>query len=293
MKIIIPMSGIGKRFTGVGYSVPKFLINLHGKPIIEYVVSMFPKEHEIIFICNEEHLKSTNLRETLKRIKPEGKIISIPSQTHGPVYATTYVLDVIRDDEEVLVSYCDFFMDWDFKKMIEEVKKGKYDGAVPSYTGFHPHLLHKKLYGGILADKNNTMIDYKEKHSFTKNPQDSYHSVGAYYFRLGSDFKKYTKELLNMPEHHIGGEAYTSMLYYLYLRDKKKVYVTEVTKFMQWGTPEDLEEYVAWARYIKEKDNIDIQESDIPKNRNTSIPWSEDTEEFKASYTYWAGYFKK
>lgn len=287
------MSGIGKRFTAVGYTVPKFLIPVHGEPVIEHVVRMLPQGHEVIFICNEEHIQNTNLKDVLTRIAPEGKIVSIPPQTHGPVYATTYVLDEIDDNEDVLVSYCDFFMEWDFENMIKEVKKGKYEGAVPSYTGFHPHLLHKKLYGGVLVDKSNTMLDYREKHRFTENPEDSFHSTGAYYFRYGKDFKTYTKELLTMPEHHIGGEAYTSMLYYLYLRDKRKIYVPEVTKFMQWGTPEDLEEYVAWARYIKEKEGIAIKDTFVPEGRTLTIPWSESSPEFQKSYAYWLEYFNK
>ena len=42
MQIIIPMSGFGERFRSAGYKKPKPLIEVNNKPIIEYVVNMFP-----------------------------------------------------------------------------------------------------------------------------------------------------------------------------------------------------------------------------------------------------------
>lgn len=59
MHIVIPLSGIGKRFIEAGYSDPKPLIIVEGKPIIEHVVNLFPNETKFTFICNDLHLKET------------------------------------------------------------------------------------------------------------------------------------------------------------------------------------------------------------------------------------------
>ena len=37
MNIIIPMSGLGKRFIEAGYKKPKFLMEIEGKPIIQHM----------------------------------------------------------------------------------------------------------------------------------------------------------------------------------------------------------------------------------------------------------------
>lgn len=288
------MSGVGQRFVDAGYRSPKPLIHVDGKTIIEYVTSMFPGSHEFIFICNSEHLRSTTMKDILVSIKPECRIVAVPPHKEGPVYAITHAYDYIGDNEDVLISYCDYYMEWDFDEMVRVVNEGGYDGAVPCYTGFHPHLLHKKLYGGVLVDENNRMLDYKEKHSFTENPEDSYHSVGAYYFKTGRDLKKYSNELLQS-DIHINGEKYTSMVYYLYLRDRKKIYVPEVSRFMQWGTPEDLEEYESWSRYFHKKLGRGKPTTDIPQERERliKIPYEEGTVNFKKCYNYWESYFKK
>ena len=67
MHIVIPMSGMGNRFVRKGYNVPKPLINVDGKPIIEHVCNLFPSEKNFSFICNSEHLKTTNMKDILFR----------------------------------------------------------------------------------------------------------------------------------------------------------------------------------------------------------------------------------
>ena len=286
------MSGLGKRFVDAGYDMPKPRIIVDGKPIIEHVISVFSGDHSFVFICSNDHLKETNLEEVLRTSRPNSTIIGIEKHTQGPVYALTHVYDYILDDEEVMISYCDYGMDFDFNNFQNKLREGNFDGAVPCYTGFHPHLLHGNVYAGVRVNEHNVMIDIREKHSFTENPMESHHSVGAYYFRRGSDLKKYHDELL-ASNIRLNGEAYTSMIYYLYLRDGHNIYVPEVQRFMQWGTPTDLEEYEAWSRYFhkqlgKEKGKTDIPES---RERFVKIPYEEKTTEYEKCYTYWENHF--
>ena len=65
MRIVIPMSGIGRRFVEAGYTDPKPLIEVEGRPIIHHVIDLFPGEIQFDFICNDEHLATTNMREVL------------------------------------------------------------------------------------------------------------------------------------------------------------------------------------------------------------------------------------
>jgi len=294
MKLIIPMSGQGSRFKEVGYTDPKPLIKVEGKPIIAHVLDMFPGITDVVFICNKDHLQSTDMESVLKNLRPESTIIAIESHKKGPVYAVAQAFGHIDDTEDIMISYCDFTQVWDFEKFKKEVAVRNVAGAVPSYTGFHPHLLHKGLYGGILADENQMLLDYKEKHSFTENPEDSYHSGGAYYFASGALVKKYFTQLLESNE-TLNGEAYVSMAYYFMMRDNLPIYVPTVDHFMQWGTPEDLEEYEAWSRKIHHEEQREKALTAIPLERESSvtIPYEENSPEFLKSYNYWQTYLKK
>lgn len=288
------MSGQGSRFQKAGYNVPKPLIKVEGKPIIEHVLDMFKGVDDVIFICNEEHLKTTPMEAVLRSLRPEATILPIAPHKLGPVHAVNQAHDLIKDDEDVMISYCDFTQTWDFEAFKRDIETQKPAGAVPAYTGFHPHLLKCNLYAGIVVNENGRMLQIKEKHCFTERPQDSHHSSGAYYFGSGKILKHYIKDLLDSGE-TLNGEYYVSMIYPRMLRDSREVLVPEVTKFMQWGTPEDLEEYEAWSRLIHTDLQKEKQSTDIPPSRESfvCIPYNESTGEFKESYSYWKGYFKK
>jgi FkbM family methyltransferase len=166
MKIIIPMSGIGKRFVDAGYKEPKPLIIVEGKPIIEHIVNLFSVNDEFIFICNNLHLKETNMREVLEKIVPNCKIYEVyVNNRKGPVHAVMQIVDEIKDDDEIIISYCDYGTVWNYLKFKNEIKKYNLDGCIACYKGFHPHMLNGDNYAFIKDDDKN----FIEIHAFEPN----------------------------------------------------------------------------------------------------------------------------
>lgn len=259
MKIIVPMSGIGARFVAAGYKDLKPLIKVHGIPIIEHVVNLFPGEDDFIFICTSKALAQTDLGAELKRIKPSGQILEIEEHKLGPVYAVSKAFHMITDEEPVIVNYCDFFMDWDYKDFKNTITKIDCDGSIPSYKGFHPHLLHdKNLYASSKTDGNNYMIEIKEKFSYTEEKAQSPQSAGTYYFKKGSYVKKYFQKLMD-EKTSLNGEYYVSLVYNLLVQDQLQVHIYDkIHHFCQWGSPEDLREYNYWSN-IFEKITIQVE----------------------------------
>ena len=252
MQVIIPMSGIGLRFINAGYKDPKFLIKIANKPVIEWVVNMFSKKDDFIFICRKEHIENTIIADELKRIAPNCQILTIENHKKGPVYAVSKAFDKIANDQPVLVSYCDYFMSWDYENFKKSVFDNQFDGSVPCYTNFHPHLLiPKNLYAGCKIDKQKMLLEIKEKFSFTQDKTQSYHSPGVYYFRNGNILKKYFQMALDQ-DLSLNGEFYVSLVYQLMLKDNLKISVFDkIDFFCQWGTPEDLEEFLFWINIVK------------------------------------------
>jgi len=249
MKIVIPMSGSGNRFLEAGYIDPKPLIKVNGKPIIEYVVNLFPKEDEFIFICRNEHLQTTNMREVLLNLKPKATIVEVEPAKLGPVYAVSKAFDFIEDDEPVIVNYCDFYMNWDYEDFKQNVQDSQCDGNVISYIGFHPHLLHKEnYYASTKLDGKGNMLEIKEKYSYTEDKMKSPQSGGTYYFRKGEYVKRYFTQLMDEGL-SLNGEYYVSLIYNLLKRDGLTIAVYDKVKhFCQWGTPSDLEEFIYWEQ---------------------------------------------
>ena len=54
MQIVIPMSGYGERFRAAGYTVPKPLIEVEGKPIIQHVVEMFSNDDDFVIATGKQ-----------------------------------------------------------------------------------------------------------------------------------------------------------------------------------------------------------------------------------------------
>ena len=264
MQIIIPMSGVGQRFLDAGYKTPKPLIKVDGKTIIEHVCNLFPKESNYIFICNKFHLKNTNMKKELLRLKPNSQIVAINPHKFGPVYAISKVFNLINDDDETIVSYCDYGTKWNYFEFLKTVRNKKADGAIPSYTGFHPHMLGNNNYA-FIKEKNKWLIKIKEKESFTKNKMNEFASNGTYYFKKGIYIKKYFQELLKK-KIKVENEFYVSLVYNLLVKDKLKVLVYKIENMLQWGTPFDLNEYIKWSNYFKKKN---IKKNNYSLNKNT------------------------
>ena len=123
------MSGEGARFQRAGYTEIKPLIKIGGKAIIEYVIDLFPGEENFIFICREEHLKETGLKDLLLSLKPQAKIVSMAGAKFGPVYTVSKAFHLIDDTEPAIVSYCDFFMNWDYQDFKKTVLEKKWDAC--------------------------------------------------------------------------------------------------------------------------------------------------------------------
>ena len=259
MQVIIPMSGFGERFRDAGYTIPKPLIEVEGKPIIQHVVEMFSNEDDLIFICNEDHLLNPEYRmkEILQNIIPSSRIVSIKPHKLGPVYAVMQVLDGVNLQKPTIVNYCDFTCYWDYDHFKSFAERVKADGIIPSYRGFHPHTLWSNYYAYVKED-NYYASDIQEKQPFTNKPTNEFASSGTYYFKTGALMQEYFQRCMD-ERLLVSDEYYVSMVFKPMMQDDLKVYVYELQHFMQWGTPSDLNEYRYWSdifRHISNKQEL-------------------------------------
>ena len=245
------MSGFGERFRRAGYSVPKPLIEIDGKPIIAHVIDMFPGEEDFIFICNQDHLDNPDYRmeSILRQYCPTGQVIGIAPHKLGPVHAVRKIEHLIDPEHPVIVNYCDFTCYWDWNHFKKFVSATGCSGAIPAYKGFHPHTLGSTNYA-YMRESGGWVLDIQEKQPYTDNRMQEFASSGTYYFasgRLMSEaFRRTMEQRLN-----VGGEYYVSLAYQPLLADKLPVAVYPLQHFMQWGTPEDVAEYKCWSAAFK------------------------------------------
>jgi hypothetical protein len=160
----------------------------------------------------------------------------------------------IKDDVPVLLNYCDFSVGWDFQHFRRTMRELDPAGCITAYKGFHPHSLGPNLYA-YLRHENNWMKEIREKHAFTDDRLNEYASSGAYYFRTGKLLKETFREAVARNLAHANGEFYASTPFNLLVEKGLPVYIYELDHFLQWGTPEDLAEYVGWSEYFAKSVN--------------------------------------
>lgn len=261
MKIIVPMAGTGDRFVRAGYADPKPLIRVDGKRILEYICGMFSPDDEVVFICNDTHLQTTDMKVILENTVPGSKIISIANHKKGPVYTllTTDMDEYIKDEEEVIICYCDNPYLWDYKAFKEWVKDKDSDGCILSHAGFHPHRLSPTFMAHI-KDNNLKVSAIKEKEPYTNDPMSEQASTGTYYFKKGRYIKHYFKKLMDLNINY-NGEFYVTLVYNLLIQDKLNVHCYPTDFVTVFGTPEEVENFEAWqtlltSTQIKNEDDL-------------------------------------
>ena len=100
---------------------------------------------------------------------------------------------------------------------------------------------------------------------------NEYASNGIYYFKSGKIMKKYFNLLMER-NIQVNNEFYVNKVYNLMKEDNLNIYIYEISKMLQWGTPTDLEEYLMWSNYFLKRKDIIKQSSDILNKTTLILP---------------------
>lgn len=278
MRVIITLAGHSRRFKSAGYNLPKFLIKIDGKPIVSHVVDLFDYRDNFHFVLNNKQVEDyPDLKDFLESLAKKVEVTIIKEHELGPTFSALHV-DNIKEKEEVIISYCDFKIHWNYQAFKREVFGC--EAAAPSFKGFHPASFGNTLFAYMKVNKKNEMLRLKEKESFTKKRQEEYANVGIYYFNSWSLFKKYANKLYEEEDFSGLREGYTSLLLNPMVKDGLTVKVTDVDKFICLGTPEDLDQYKFWSEFFTE-DSPKVPKA-LPKQINL-IPMAGKGSRFRLS----------
>jgi len=232
MNIVIPMAGRGSRFAEVGYTFPKPLIDVAGKPMIQRVVENLNIKANYIFIVQKEHYDTYNLKYLLNLIAPECKIIQIEGITEGAACTVLLAEQHIDNDNPLLVVNSDQVFEWDSSSFMYSMVADDVDGGILTFTATHPKWSYAKL------DEDGYVCEVAEK-----KPISDIATAGAYYWKHGKDFVGATKKMISKNV-RVNNEFYVCPVYNEAIEDGKKIKVSHIERMWGLGTPEDLDYYL-------------------------------------------------
>ncbi len=264
MNIIIPATGIGKRFKEAGYKDLKpFIKVMEDKIILDYVIECFDIQNDAFYFIIQESEKN-KFEDFISSRNINARVIIYTGEKLGPAGSLYGVFSQLQDilNEEVIISYCDFGQEWnykDFLKFIEENQDAQ--AVIPCYTGYHPHLIPLENVYAACKVYDNTYKVYEviEKYN-SKNKFEEYYSSGIYYFKSLKLAMGAIKKQIDAKD-MISGEYYISVTNnYL----ENVLCYPFIEKFYQFGTPKDFE-------YVKDKLNSQDVYNEKIKIQNTVI----------------------
>jgi len=228
MNVLIPMAGAGSRFAQAGYTFPKPLIEVNGKPMIQVVVDNLNVDAHFIFIVQREHYEKYNLKSVLNLIAPGCDIVQVGGLTEGAACTTLLAKDLINNDEPLLMANSDQFVEWSSNECLYAFTADTIDGGIVTFESTHPKWSFAKL------GDDGFVSEVAEK-----NPISNIATVGIYYWSHGSDYVKYAEQMIEK-NIRVNNEFYVCPVFNEAIADGKKFRVKNIERMWGIGTPEDL-----------------------------------------------------
>ena len=238
LNIVIPIVGLGKRFSDAGYSVPKPLVIVEGKTILQHAVESLKVQGKYTFVVRTSEF-SEKMIDVLRSCKPDCNIVETSAMTSGSVSSILLAEDAINSEESLITTNCDQILKWDPVDFLSFCKRSQAHGVVCTYPFNDIRLFESSPYSFIHTNHFGRGLQLVEKEAISLNAL-----CGVHYWKNGSSFVKSAKKLIEENK-TINGEFYVSMTYNYLIREGKVVvpYSLYNGEFFSLGTPEDVSKY--------------------------------------------------
>lgn len=261
MTIVVPMAGRGSRFLEAQYlnpeySRPKPLINIKGKPMVQWALESLPFVHlpyrpaktkkirvsptKLVFICRRDHEEDFKISESLKEIFNDYiNVLFVDQITRGAAETVLLAKDVINTDEDIIVSDSDHFFDGMSLYRAILKKDSETSGIIPV---FKPPDKDPK-WSFTLFGKNRVASAVGEKDAELAL-KGAYANIGAYYFSKGRIFVEEAESMIrdgDMYGNEGKKEFYVAPIYDRLIKKGHRVEVAITPRMWGLGTPKDVE----------------------------------------------------
>lgn len=228
MNVLIPMAGAGSRFASQGYTFPKPLIEVRGKPMIQVVVENLNIDANYTFIVQKEHYEKYSLQYLLNLIAPNCNIVQVDGLTEGAACTTLLAKEFIDNDAPLVMANSDQFVEWNSNECLYAFNADGVDGGIITFKATHPKWSYAKI------GEDGFVSEVAEKKPISDNA-----TVGIYFWNKGSDYVKYAEQMIEK-NIRTNNEFYVCPVFNEAISDGKKIRVKEIEKMWGIGTPEDL-----------------------------------------------------
>lgn len=235
LNIVIPMAGRGSRFAEAGYTCPKPLIPIKGKPMTEVVINNLRSKtpHRFIFLCLREHLERYALDEKLRSWSPGCEVLTVDAVTEGAACTVLLAKNLINNDAPLMIANCDQWVDISIDEYLAELDRTGSDGLIMTMQADDPK------WSYVRFDGQGKPCEVVEKQVVSDEA-----TVGIYNYRKGSDFVAAAEAMIEKRA-RVNGEFYVAPAYNEMIALGKRIAIYNVGRELDGmyglGIPRDLE----------------------------------------------------
>ena len=228
MNIVILMAGSGKDFEAQGHSYPKYLLEIHNKPIVQRIVeSLENLGDKIICIIRKEDQEKYYLGDMMKVLCPEIKIIQVEKLTKGAACTALFAIEDINNDEELLIVNGDQLVKSNIHTAVADFRKRGLDGGILTFKSVHPR------WSFMALDDNQMVVETSEKRPISDNA-----AAGCFYYAKGSEFVAACFAVIEK-DVNVNGNYYISSTNNELILNQKKIGIYEILR----------KDYISFANY--------------------------------------------
>jgi glucose-1-phosphate thymidylyltransferase len=225
MNIIIPMAGMGKRLRPHTLTIPKPLVPVAGKPIVQHLVEDIAKLldeplRKVVFVTgNLDKKTEQSLLKLAEGLGAQGEI-AYQKEALGTAHAVWCAKSALEG--KTIVAFADTLFDADFKIDPDA------DGVI-----WVKQIDDPSSFGVVQLDEDGVIKDYVEKpETFVSDLA----MIGIYYFKHGEDLAREIQYLIDN-EIIKGGEYQLPDAFRRMTERGAKFVPGEVNKWMDCGNP--------------------------------------------------------
>lgn len=225
------MAGKGKRFLEAGYMMPKMLIPVKGKTLLQWSVESLPLQlaTHLIFIGLQEHEDryglSRQIREWFGQVQVL-RFLFIPEVTRGQAETVLMAGDLLAEDQPLVV----FNIDTRFQSttLKEALCRDDIDGTLGTFRSASSSLSFAE------TGPDGLVIRVAEKEAISDNAL-----TGLYHFRRTGDFLRVGREAVDSGQ-MTKGEFYIAPLYNRLIAEGKRFVLDFCERCDLLGTPKEV-----------------------------------------------------
>jgi NDP-sugar pyrophosphorylase family protein len=234
MNIIFGMCGEGKRFKDAGYTVPKYLIAINGKPMIHYAVESLQIHGTIYFVVKRQHLEEYPFLEKMLLALGD-KVIVCDRPTGGAAETLLLAKDHIENLDAPLLSVnCDQYLEWNPDGFINTLRANPGISYILTFNETDPKCSY------VRKNDSDIVVEVREKVVISDEA-----TVGVYHWSSTRNFFQHAEKMIQdgVKENN---EFYVAPVYNYTIANGSPVksYKINNNEFWPIGTPRDLDVFL-------------------------------------------------